>query len=51
MKLIRFGEAGKEKPGIVLNEKHYDVSAHVQDYKRKKILFLKLLKASAWEAR
>jgi 2-keto-4-pentenoate hydratase/2-oxohepta-3-ene-1,7-dioic acid hydratase in catechol pathway len=32
MKLIRFGEAGKEKPGIVLNEKHYDVSAHVQDY-------------------
>ena len=32
MKLIRFGEAGKEKPGIVLNEKHYDVSAHIHDY-------------------
>ena len=32
MKLIRFGEAGKEKPGIVLNEKHYDVSDHVHDY-------------------
>ncbi len=32
MKLIRFGETGKEKPGIVLNEKHYDVSAHIQDF-------------------
>ncbi len=32
MKLIRFGEAGKEKPGIVLNEKHYDVSAHIRDF-------------------
>ena len=32
MKLIRFGEAGKEKPGIVLDEKHFDVSAHIQDF-------------------
>ncbi len=32
MKLIRFGEAGKEKPGIVLNEKNYDVSAYIGDY-------------------
>lgn len=32
MKLIRFGEAGKEKPGIVFNEKKYDVSAFVTDY-------------------
>lgn len=32
MKLIRFGEVGKEKPGIVLEEKHFDVSAHIHDY-------------------
>lgn len=32
MKLIRFGEAGKEKPGICINEENYDVSAFVQDY-------------------
>lgn len=32
MKLIRFGEAGKEKPGIILNEKWYDVSSFVNDY-------------------
>jgi 2-keto-4-pentenoate hydratase/2-oxohepta-3-ene-1,7-dioic acid hydratase in catechol pathway len=32
MKLIRFGEAGKEKPGIIVNEKWYDVSAHITDY-------------------
>lgn len=32
MKLIRFGEAGKEKPGVIINEKRYDVSKAVQDY-------------------
>lgn len=32
MKLIRFGEAEKEKPGIILNEKYYDVSSIVKDY-------------------
>lgn len=32
MKLIRFGEPGKEKPGIVLNDKQYDVSNQVSDY-------------------
>ena len=32
MKLIRFGEAGKEKPGVVINDTCYDVSAWVQDY-------------------
>ncbi|MEO5944232.1 MAG: fumarylacetoacetate hydrolase family protein [Ferruginibacter sp.] len=32
MKLIRFGEAGKEKPGIILNDKWYDVSSFVKDY-------------------
>ncbi|MBO9583066.1 MAG: fumarylacetoacetate hydrolase family protein [Flavobacterium sp.] len=32
MKLIRFGEEGKEKPGVVLNDKRYDVSSIVTDY-------------------
>jgi len=32
MKLIRFGEAGKEKPGILVGEKRYDVSSIVTDY-------------------
>jgi 2,4-diketo-3-deoxy-L-fuconate hydrolase len=32
MKLIRFGEAGKERPGIILNYKWYDVSSFVKDY-------------------
>ena len=32
MKLIRFGEAGKEKPGVIIDEKKYDVSSFVRDY-------------------
>ncbi len=32
MKLIRFGEAGKEKPGIIINEDYFDVSSLVTDY-------------------
>ncbi|MFH6959478.1 fumarylacetoacetate hydrolase family protein [Flavobacterium aquidurense] len=32
MKLIRFGEAGKEKPGILTGEKRFDVSSIVTDY-------------------
>jgi len=32
MKLIRFGEAGKEKTGIVLDDKMYDTSAFGEDY-------------------
>lgn len=32
MKLIRFGEAGKEKPGVCINSEHYDVSGFIQDY-------------------
>lgn len=32
MKLIRFGEAGKEKPGILTGEKRFDVSSIVKDY-------------------
>jgi 2,4-diketo-3-deoxy-L-fuconate hydrolase len=32
MKLIRFGEAGKEKPGILIGEKRVDVSSIVADY-------------------
>jgi 2,4-diketo-3-deoxy-L-fuconate hydrolase len=32
MKLIRFGAIGKEKPGILIGEKRYDVSSIVEDY-------------------
>ncbi len=32
MKLIRFGEAGKEKPGLIINDKRYDVSSFIKDY-------------------
>lgn len=32
MKLFRFGEAGKEKPGILLHDTHYDASAFGEDY-------------------
>ena len=32
MKLIRFGEVGKEKPGVIINEEYFDVSALVTDY-------------------
>lgn len=32
MKLIRFGEAGKEKPGVIINDKWLDVSAFVTDF-------------------
>lgn len=32
MKLFRFGEVGKEKPGVLLEGKHYDASAFGEDY-------------------
>jgi len=32
MKLIRFGEIGKEKPGVLIGEKRYDVSSLVTDF-------------------
>ncbi|SEP03497.1 fumarylacetoacetate hydrolase family protein [Mucilaginibacter sp. OK283] len=32
MKLIRFGEHGKEKTGVILNNKKYDTSAFGEDY-------------------
>jgi len=32
MKLIRFGAEGKEKPGVIINDKWYDVSHLVADY-------------------
>lgn len=32
MKLIRFGELGQEKPGVIIAEKWYDVSAHFADF-------------------
>ena len=35
MKLIRFGDAGKEKPGVIINDVWYDVSEHINDYDEK----------------
>jgi len=35
MKLIRFGEPGAEKPGIILNDTYFDVSEFVHDYDEK----------------
>lgn len=32
MKLIRFGEPAKEKPGVIINDQWFDVSEHVNDY-------------------
>ncbi|HLD53550.1 MAG TPA: fumarylacetoacetate hydrolase family protein [Sediminibacterium sp.] len=32
MKLIRFGELGKEKPGIIMNNKWYDLSSFFTDF-------------------
>ena len=32
MKLIRFGEPGKEKPGVCIGDVNYDVSGFVYDY-------------------
>lgn len=32
MKLFRFGEPGKEKPGVIINDKRYDVSSFGQDF-------------------
>lgn len=32
MKLIRYGQPGEEKPGVIINEKRYDVSEAVNDY-------------------
>ncbi|WP_336664199.1 fumarylacetoacetate hydrolase family protein [Elizabethkingia meningoseptica] len=35
MKLIRYGAEGQEKPGVMINEKYYDVSHLVNDYDEK----------------
>lgn len=32
MKLIRFGNVGQEKPGVIINDEYYDVSGLVEDY-------------------
>ncbi|WP_324672108.1 fumarylacetoacetate hydrolase family protein [Hymenobacter sp. GOD-10R] len=32
MKLIRYGQSGQEKPGVILNDQKYDVSAFGEDY-------------------
>ena len=35
MKLIRFGDAGKEKPGVIINDLWFDVSGYIDDYNEK----------------
>ena len=32
MKLIRFGELNKEKPGVIIDDVYYDASAFGEDY-------------------
>jgi hypothetical protein len=32
MKLLRFGEAGHEKPGVLINEEILDVSSFGEDF-------------------
>jgi hypothetical protein len=32
MKLIRFADAGEEKPGVVINDLMYDASSFDQDF-------------------
>ncbi|HYM93636.1 MAG TPA: fumarylacetoacetate hydrolase family protein [Chitinophagaceae bacterium] len=32
MKLIRFGEPGKEKPGVIIHENYFDVSSYIKEY-------------------
>ncbi|HRD57664.1 MAG TPA: fumarylacetoacetate hydrolase family protein [Ferruginibacter sp.] len=32
MKLIRFGEYGKEKPGVIVDDNWFDVSSYIEDY-------------------
>jgi len=32
MKLIRYGQAGHEKPGVIIDNTRYDVSAYMDDY-------------------
>jgi len=35
MKLIRFGEQGKEKPGVIIDDRWFDVSNYFNDYDEK----------------
>lgn len=35
MKLIRFGEPGKEKPGVIINDEYWDVSSFINEYDEK----------------
>jgi 2,4-didehydro-3-deoxy-L-rhamnonate hydrolase len=32
MKLIRFGEVGNERPGVIINDNWFDVSDYIEDY-------------------
>lgn len=45
MKLIRFGQKGKEKPGILLDGKYRDVSSFIHDYDE---TFLRMMVCKDW---
>lgn len=48
MKLIRFGEAGNEKPGIIVNDKWFDVSSFINDYNEDFFESDGLMKLNEW---
>lgn len=48
MKLLRFGEAGQEKPGILLNDEIIDVSSFGEDFDEKFFGSDGLARLSAW---
>ena len=46
MKLLRFAERRKEKPGIIQNDKWFDVSQFVKDYDED---FLQMIEKISWK--
>lgn len=48
MKLLRFGEAGKEKPGILLNDEIVDVSSFGEDFGEEFFASDGISRLSAW---
>jgi 2,4-didehydro-3-deoxy-L-rhamnonate hydrolase len=48
MKILRFGESGKEKPGVLINGEMFDVSAFGQDFNEDFFATNGLDRLSAW---
>ena len=51
MKLLRFGEAGKEKPGLLVNDEILDASSFGEDYGEKFFETDGLQRLSKWVSR